>query len=185
MTFKQGLLVLMALKMVWAAPRAYAQDAALLPVAATGKATPGKAAPGKAMMTAQQPRVLVRQIKFSGNTVIKDEELNRIVGPQQGKELSLADLQALAARVTAYYDERGYFLAKVVVPEQEIAGGVVTMRVLEGRLGEIIVHGTRRYREAYVRKTFSRVRSEKVIRDRKSTRLNSSHIQKSRMPSSA
>lgn len=163
MTFKQGLLALVAVRMLAAAPPVCADgDSSLV---AARPAGPGKAmTPPPRSAGMDQPRVLVRQIKFSGNTVIGDEELNAIVGPQQGKELSLADLQAIAARVTDFYHDRGYFLAKVVVPEQDIARGVATLRILEGRLGELIITGNQRYREEYIRKAFAKVQKEKVIR---------------------
>ncbi len=35
---------------------------------------------------------------------------------------------------------RGLFLAQVVVPEQRLNGGVIELRVLEGRLGNVSVH---------------------------------------------
>ncbi len=153
MTFKHGLLALAALKLLAASP-AIAQTQA--------EGTLLTARP--AATAANQPRVLVRQIKFNGNTVMSEDALNRLVAGSLGKEVTLADLQNLATKVSEAYHAAGYFLAKAVIPEQDIQGGVVTIRVLEGRLGEIIVTGNQRFGEPDIRKHFDRLVKEKVIR---------------------
>jgi hemolysin activation/secretion protein len=64
---------------------------------------------------------------------------------ERDQGLTIGQLQLIADEVTKYYRERGYFLARAVVPAQEVVGGVVTIRVLEGRLGEVVAEGNRRY----------------------------------------
>jgi len=116
------------------------------------------------VVAANQPRGVVRRIKFAGNSVVDDEALNKIAGPQQGKTLSLADLQILASQVTQHYHDLGYSLAQVVVPEQDLQSGDVTLRILEGRLGELSVAGNERYRESRIRQAFSQLRPGEPIR---------------------
>ena len=108
--------------------------------------------------------VLVRRIIFSGNTAVDDELLNGIVASHLGARLSLADLRALAEQVARYYHDQGCFLARVVIPQQDIRGGDVSFLVLEGRLGGISIAGNRRYREKYIRRAFSAVRPGETIR---------------------
>jgi hemolysin activation/secretion protein len=81
----------------------------------------------------------LRRVRFAGATVFSDSELQAIAAPDIGRRVTLADLEALAQRVTAYYRSWGYLLAQAIVPVQEVAGGVVEVSVLEGRLGRVIV----------------------------------------------
>jgi len=59
--------------------------------------------------------------------------------------LTIGQLGLIADEVTKYYRQRGYFLARAVIPAQEVVGGIVTIRVLEGRLGEVVAEGNKRY----------------------------------------
>ncbi|MCK9285775.1 MAG: hypothetical protein M0P39_16015 [Rhodocyclaceae bacterium] len=82
------------------------------------------------------PKVLVRGFRFEGAVLIAASELSRMLGDNIGKELSLRQLQALTARITAYYGERGY-LARAILPPQEIKDGVVVFHIVEGRRGNL------------------------------------------------
>jgi len=83
--------------------------------------------------------VQVKAIRFSGNTHIDDASLHRAIpqiGQVQGTSATLAQLDALAAAVTQYYRQRGYFVAVAYVPRQTVDDGVVTIAVLEGKLDQ-------------------------------------------------
>ena len=58
-----------------------------------------------------------------------------LTGFTPGSELSLADLQAMAARITKHYRSRGFFVAQAYLPAQDIRDQEVTIAVSEGRLG--------------------------------------------------
>jgi hemolysin activation/secretion protein len=95
--------------------------------------------------------VRVSAFRFSGNTVLHSDELKALVAEGVGRDLTLGQIEALAARVTASYRERGYLLARAYVPAQEIADGVVEIAVSEGRIGAVEVRGARRYDPAFLR----------------------------------
>lgn len=76
------------------------------------------------------------------------ERLQRLQG------LTIGQLQQVADVVTKYYHDRGYFLAHAIVPAQEVKGGVVHIRVLEGRLARIDVTGNKLYSKAVVAEPF-------------------------------
>ena len=68
------------------------------------------------------------------------ERLQRLQG------LTIGQLQQVADTITKFYHDRGYFLARAVIPAQEIKDGVVNIRVLEGRLEKVQTSGNKRYR---------------------------------------
>ncbi len=82
-------------------------------------------------------RIAVRRIRVSGARAFTEAELQALVADALGKELTLAELDGLAWRITRHYRDAGYLLARAYLPAQEIADGVVEIAVLEGRLGKL------------------------------------------------
>ena len=76
-------------------------------------------------------------LRVTGATRFDAATLLEAGGFVPGRELSLRDLRTIAARISAYYHERGYFLAQAYLPEQGVEGGAVTIAVIEGRYGKI------------------------------------------------
>jgi len=100
---------------------------------------PGRAAPGKPTAAPGGPAVTVRVIRFTGNTVFSAEELQPLVAERIGQPNTLADLEALAMRVTEKYRAAGYLLAQAIVPVQDVTAGEIEISVLEGVLGKVRV----------------------------------------------
>lgn len=94
---------------------------------ATGPTTPG----------ADSVRALVTRLEVSGARAYPADELIAISGFIPGRELSLPDLQAMAARITAHYRRNGYFVARAYLPAQDISDHVVTVAVSEGTYGQV------------------------------------------------
>lgn len=90
------------------------------------------------------PSFFVQKIEIEGNTLISNEILEPLVDLKGGMELSLGILNLYAHEITAYYTSRGYILARAFIPAQEVKDGVVTIRVVEGKIGERLVVGNTR-----------------------------------------
>lgn len=82
------------------------------------------------------PKVMVNGFEFQGALLISKDELSRLMAPYVGKEYSFADLKRMASTIVAYYIEHGY-MARVVVPPQEVKDGVVIFRIIEGKRGDL------------------------------------------------
>ena len=95
--------------------------------------------------------VTVSLFRVTGATVFPPEKLHTLLAEGEGRALTLAQIEGLAARITAFYRERGYILARAYVPAQEMRDGVVEIAVLEGRVGRIEVNGVRWYDPDYIR----------------------------------
>ncbi|MGO4776476.1 POTRA domain-containing protein, partial [Lysobacter sp. 2RAB21] len=98
---------------------------------------PQQALPEPQMRAPSQTRFTLTAIKFVGNTRFTDGDLQTMVAYRIGQEVTLADLEDIAKRVTARYRDRGYFLAQAVVPVQEVEQGKVTINIVEGTLGKV------------------------------------------------
>lgn len=84
-------------------------------------------------------RIAVAALRVTGQTLFSEEELIAVSGFVPGSSLNLRDLRGLAAKLTAHYNGRGYFLAQAYLPAQDIVDGVVTIAVIEGRYGAVRV----------------------------------------------
>lgn len=92
----------------------------------------------------QGAQVLVNELQFTGATAFNEAELLAASGFVPGTQSTLPQLQAMAARVTNFYRQRGYFVANAYLPAQDISSHVVTIAVSEGRHGEVIVRNQSR-----------------------------------------
>ncbi len=99
------------------------------------------AAPAPGTSAADEVRFPVRQIRFTESAILAPGELDALAAPYLGRELRLADLRALAAEVNGLYRRRGVVTAQASIPPQDVSSGVVTIRLVEGRLGQVLVHG--------------------------------------------
>lgn len=81
-------------------------------------------------------RFAITQVRVTGSTAFTAEQLAAVVNDLPGPNRSLTDLEAAARRISAYYRERGYAVARAFVPAQDIRGGVATLSVVEGTLGK-------------------------------------------------
>jgi len=100
-------------------------------------------APARPALSADQgARFTVAALTFSGNTAFDAATLAGLVQDELvGKRISLADLQAAAAQITAFYRARGFIVARAYVPAQKIDedGAKVEIAVIEGALGSLNV----------------------------------------------
>lgn len=103
---------------------------------------------------------------FAEVTPTDMEPLMDIVAEQRLKRgLTQGQLEEVAQAVTRYYRERGYILARAYIPAQEVAGGIVELRVLEGRLDSVQVQGEHRTDDALLTGPFTELVGGPVTAD--------------------
>ena len=96
-------------------------------------------------------RVLVNELRITGASVFSEALLLDVATFRPGSEYSLAELQGMAARITAHYREQGYFVARAYLPAQDISNHVVTLAVSEGRYGEVVIRNDTNLSDGLVR----------------------------------
>lgn len=82
------------------------------------------------------PSFVVRGFRFTGASLIPERELQVRVEEFVNLNLNMLGLQAIANDLTGYYLEKGY-LARVVVPQQDVRNGIVEMRIIEALRGSL------------------------------------------------
>lgn len=84
--------------------------------------------------------VEVKKFVFEGVNVIEEAELEREVANFLGKKLTLNQLELAASLISKHYQMQGW-LVSAWVPPQEIRDGIVRIRVLKGKLGNVHAEG--------------------------------------------
>lgn len=96
------------------------------------------------------PRFMVREIRFTPSEILSPQQLAELAAPYEGRQLSFADLQELIERVNAAYQAQRVVTAQAVLPAQDVSGGVVVIRLVEGRVGEIQLDGNASTRDGFI-----------------------------------
>jgi hemolysin activation/secretion protein len=96
-------------------------------------------------------RVQVRAIVVERNTVLPSERVDEVTSGYLGRPLQNEDLQALTDRLTQLLASAGYVNSWAVLPDQDFEAGVLRVRLVEGRLADVVVTGNRGYRTSYLR----------------------------------
>jgi hemolysin activation/secretion protein len=92
--------------------------------------------------------IVVRELRITGAHAWPEAELLRITGFEPGTVLTLAQLNAMADRITAHYRSHGYFVARATLPAQEITDNSVTIAVSEGTYDKVTLRNHSRLSDA-------------------------------------
>lgn len=98
-------------------------------------AKPALPAPAKEAETTEAesgPRVNVTAFRIVGLRTLPDAEAQKQLAAFVGQSIPLKGLHRVAKKMEEWLRAKGLFMAQAYVPPQEIAGGVVELRVIEG-----------------------------------------------------
>ncbi|WP_341527960.1 ShlB/FhaC/HecB family hemolysin secretion/activation protein [Nostoc sp. UHCC 0302] len=98
-------------------------------------------------------RIRVRKFQVIGSTVFSESDFNRVLQPFAGRELTIEEIRKAADAVTQLYLNQRYINSRAIAEMQQpnSTDGIVVIRVIEGRLTNIEIEGTRRLNPAYIR----------------------------------
>ena len=83
--------------------------------------------------------VAVKRLEIEGATLIPADQLRALVADLEGKTVTFGDLRAGAERITKQYVAAGYFLSRALIPPQDAKDGVIRIRVVEAKYGNVKV----------------------------------------------
>ena len=84
--------------------------------------------------------VEVKRFVVAGNTLLSDEQLQGALSAFVNQTLDFAKLEAATQAVAALYQKSGWRVL-AYLPKQEVDQGVITIQVVESRLGELVFEG--------------------------------------------
>jgi hemolysin activation/secretion protein len=88
-----------------------------------------------------KPLFVLRRVSITGAVAIPQDRLVTTYQPYIGKNVSQADLAAIAAAVSDVYRAAGLHLSRAIVPPQDIQSGQLHIQVIEGSITEMALKG--------------------------------------------
>jgi hemolysin activation/secretion protein len=105
-------------------------------------------------------RLFVRGFEFEGNRAFTSEELGRVTEPFTNRELGSEDLEQARRSVSLYYVNQGFINSGALLPDQDPTNGIVRLRIVEGELSGIELHGNKWLRDGYITNRVARWASQ-------------------------
>jgi len=88
-----------------------------------------------------KPLFVLRGISITGASALPHQQLASLYQPYVGKNVSQADLAAIAQAIGDCYRAAGFHLSRAIVPPQDIADGRVRIQVIEGSIADVEFRG--------------------------------------------
>ncbi len=110
----------------------------------------------------------INRFEFIGNTVFSSQKLTKLLTKLDltHKPISFAQLLQASSAITQLYIDRGYITSGAYIPPQTLTGGVVKIQIVEGKIEDIRITGTRRLNPNYVRSRLALTTSQPLNRKR-------------------
>lgn len=116
-----------------------AAPGAILTPPQAGNAAPPSVAEKLALPRTPHSGVFVRVFSIRGGRALPSREINRIFAPLAGRTLSTAQLNGALDAVDRFYADAGFALGRAFIPAQKIEHGILTVQILEGYAGAVVV----------------------------------------------
>lgn len=87
--------------------------------------------------------VTLNEYVVRGNTVLDMRQIEQAVAPFLGPGKTMADVESARDALTELYQKAGYQSVYVELPEQQVSGGVVLLKVNQTPIGQLRVVGTK------------------------------------------
>ena len=88
---------------------------------------------------AGEVKINVNGFRITGQDIYAEKDLQQLLKEYQGRMVAFKELQAGADKLTAYFRQHGYLMARAYLPAQKINNGIVEYTIVVGRLGTVKV----------------------------------------------
>lgn len=123
------------------------------PVLLAQAATPAPAPVPAPVAVPEAPRFDIQRFDVQGNSLLDAETVASAVARYTGTSKDFADVQRALEALQQKYQDLGFGTVQVTLPEQELDQGVIVLRVIEPRLGKVVVEGNKFFDEANIRRS--------------------------------
>jgi len=101
----------------------------------------------------------IAHYKVEGNTLVSDDAIARAVAPLTGPQREFSDVQRAIEAIEHAYVSAGFTAVKVSVPEQELADGSISIRIVEAVVTSVSVVGNQHFSSENVRASLGNLRT--------------------------
>lgn len=116
------------------------------------------------------PRFEIKRFDVEGNTLLSPEVVEKAVAPFAGSDKDFADIQRALEALEQAYRNRGYGIVQVLLPEQDITKGVVQFRVIQPRVGRVVIEGNKHFDDENIRRSLPTIKEGETPNSREIAR---------------
>lgn len=117
-----------------------------------GPAVIGAARPQSSLLKPGGPKFLLKKLVFDDSKFLSREELDKIAAGYVGRRIDFSELQKLLAAINELYTSKNIPTGIATLPPQQVANGMIKIKLTEGRLDKMTVTGTAQTFPGYVLK---------------------------------
>ena len=92
----------------------------------------------------------VMEYRVLGNTALPPIDLERLLYPLLGNDKTIKDVEGAKAALEKLYHDKGFQTVFVDIPPQDVSGGVVRLKVTEGKIGRSQIVGAHYFSESKI-----------------------------------
>ena len=97
--------------------------------------------PAPAPLPEEAPTALLSAVAIEGASVFTPEDFGPLYEEFLVTEVGAAEIEEILERITQLYQDAGYFLSRAIAPPQDLAAGVLQVRIIEGYVGRVAFEG--------------------------------------------
>lgn len=109
-------------------------------------------------------KIKVGDFRITGQTIFPADKLQDLVKDAANQELTFSELENVAWRITKYFQDQGYMVAKAYIPSQDVNNGIVEIAVVPGRYGRLDIRNHSRLDNRAARRFLGRLKSGDYVK---------------------
>ena len=110
-------------------------------------------------------KVRIEEFSISGSSHISSEALKKMIAPFEKQELSFNQIQEVTTLITKEYRQKGYFVARAYIPEQNIfsQNNVLKINIIEGNYGEFKLENNSLVKDSIIQSNLDDIKDKDIV----------------------
>ncbi len=110
-------------------------------------------------------KIEVKKFLIEGAVHLSNDELKSIASPYENQELSFKQMLDIASLITKAYREKGYFVARAYIPQQNILtqNGSLKINIIEGNYGKFHLENNSLVKDEIVQANLDDIKEENIV----------------------
>ncbi len=96
-------------------------------------------------------KVHITTVRVEDSTLIDEKEIAKVIGTYEDKDLDVEQIRHAVQDVTNLYRSKGFVTSRAYLPPQDIQSGLLIIKVMEGKLGEVTFKGNKYFSSRLLR----------------------------------
>lgn len=114
-----------------------------------------EAEPTAVQTSASTRTILIKRFVVSPSEVLTPDDIAAVTDQYINRELNIHQLMDIVNEINKLYVTKAQVIARAVLPKQKVSDGVIKIRLIEARIGKILISGNEHTRDSHIQKSMS------------------------------